>query len=690
MLDPAGAFMRIWDSVILVALLYTAVIVPFQIAFSDPGWPWTPPGQPSFNGTAWPDSSSVRVITAWQPSPLWANLCWVADRFCDAAFSLDILFTFNLGVYDTTMTRLTTDRRAIALRYLSGAFFLDIVSTIPYDLIVTYSRDALRLSPLRTLRVLKLLRMARSWRVVARLEEMSTAPVAYLRLGKYVLALIFLNHWLACGLHAVAAYEQREDNWESYIFNSRYGIAAADPLVFEPTASQVYTEALLWAIGGNPNQIQMQSNVERGYSICAIVVLNGAVAYMVGQLFAIIDQMGKRNKAYEEALDELNLFIDEKHIPRQLSGRLRAYFRLQHPHQKHALDSWTEVLTAMPTVLRSEVVEVMGGAESVKQVPYFSKLPHNLLLQLAVDLKHVAYPPCEVLVRRGDDARAGALHVLVRGVVVTHSVTTTRILPSSVTTTILGEEALWPGPGLVGATATSLTSVEVHTISVAHLLGLLGAFQAAGANADCTYLVAKEGRRRWLRSKIGILVPAVRRVNQLLRKRLAHHHNREVTILDLLDAAEGRHEAEAASQAAEALSRRSVDKMSEAAAAAGERGASVVEAPHERRHPPHPWHPAPDWPSTAAYVMPASLVLLVVSRCAPAKYFQAQNAARRIQRCFRKWRMRRKFHRLRKALQREKQMSELLRGGRLGHSVAALAATSEALSARIPSLRLDS
>ena len=234
MLDPAGALMRIWDSVILVALLYTAVIVPFQIAFSDPGWPWTPPGQPSFNGTAWPDSSSVRVITAWQPSPLWANLCWVADRFCDAAFSLDILFTFNLGIYDATMTRLTTDRRAIALRYLSSVFFLDVVSTIPYDLIVLYSRDALRLSPLRTLRVLKLLRMARSWRVVARLEEISTAPVAYLRLGKYVLALIFLNHWLACGLHAVAAYEQREDNWESYIFNSRYGALLSRPPGFSP------------------------------------------------------------------------------------------------------------------------------------------------------------------------------------------------------------------------------------------------------------------------------------------------------------------------------------------------------------------------------------------------------------------------------------------------------------------------
>ena len=133
----------------------------------------------------------------------------------------------------------------LAWRYVSGPFLLDLVSTVPYDLIVSAGNNA-SLAPLRALRILKLLRMARAYRVIRRIEEASSMPVAYLRLGKCFMSLLFTYHWLACGLWAMSAFENRQDNWVTMIFNAKYGVPAADPLVFEPTPSQIYTEALLW------------------------------------------------------------------------------------------------------------------------------------------------------------------------------------------------------------------------------------------------------------------------------------------------------------------------------------------------------------------------------------------------------------------------------------------------------------
>ncbi len=388
-----------------------------------------------------------------------------------------------------------------------------------------------------------------------------------------------------------------------------------------PTASAVYTEALLWALGGNPNQLVMQTNGERAYSMFAIMIIGCLTAYIVGAFFSIIDMLNKRDKMYEEALDELNMFIETKRLPHDLSTRLRAYFRLQNPSgDKGTLDSWSDVLKAMPTVLRSEVVATIGGSEWVTRVPYFSALPHALLVQLAVELKHISFPPCETLLKAGDDARVGALMVLHKGVLVTHSALHTQILPSSLSIVMVGEEALWPGSGLAVATMTSLTAVDVHSIQVAHLQALLATTPGFEGS------VVRQGRRRWLHHKVRILVPAVRRVVALVAERAADPTSRPPSILELLSAAEGQHFTDAA------LSVHALD------------GARNKRPGLDR---------IVGRELSSLYVIPPALALLIVARTSPELYARARVAAAKVQRAWRAWRIRRKFQRMRAMLLKE-------------------------------------
>ena len=82
-------------------------------------------------------------------------------RVVDVVFIVDIFVNFNTGFYDAG-NNLVMDRQRISDRYITSWFSIDVISSIPLDLIfressVTDSVSALRLTKL--LRMFKLMKM---------------------------------------------------------------------------------------------------------------------------------------------------------------------------------------------------------------------------------------------------------------------------------------------------------------------------------------------------------------------------------------------------------------------------------------------------------------------------------------------------------------------------------------------------
>ena len=154
-----------------------------------------------------PPPENTRVAPAFQ------DALFALNRVCDLLFLGDILLQFNLAFVDGATQRVERARRSIAWRYVCGSFVVDVVSTIPFDLISTLvdaggdaeQQSALR--AMRALRLIKLLRLARLGRVFRRLQEDVHIPSGYITLLKFFMATLLLTHWLACGLHMVVQFE---------------------------------------------------------------------------------------------------------------------------------------------------------------------------------------------------------------------------------------------------------------------------------------------------------------------------------------------------------------------------------------------------------------------------------------------------------------------------------------------------
>jgi len=92
----------VWDVWILILLLFVSMIVPFRLAFTD--------------------SEDLG----------WLIYYTVTDCF----FFIDIILTFFTSITDSQKVYEIVDKRVIARSYLTGWFWVDVISILPLDLIL--------------------------------------------------------------------------------------------------------------------------------------------------------------------------------------------------------------------------------------------------------------------------------------------------------------------------------------------------------------------------------------------------------------------------------------------------------------------------------------------------------------------------------------------------------------------------
>ena len=195
-LHPYSHFMSSWDCVTTLALLFTAAITPFEVAFLPR-----------------PETPSEGLF--------------VVNRILDAIFIVDMLFSFFI------MYKVSSESAAgtiweyrlhkVAAHYLRGWFLLDLLSIIPsaFDILPFYtvaydSASTLRVGRVvRCTRLIKLLRLARSSRLVKRWRTRVSTTFATLTLCKLGSMLLVITHWLACvlRLQTVFATDGETGTW---------------------------------------------------------------------------------------------------------------------------------------------------------------------------------------------------------------------------------------------------------------------------------------------------------------------------------------------------------------------------------------------------------------------------------------------------------------------------------------------
>ena len=398
-INPNSRFVLWWDQTIMIALLYTAFVTPFEVAFV----------------------------------PVESTASFVINRVVDVTFALDMVITFFMPFRTTPKAggAWVYDNRAIACAYLKGWFTLDLVTTVPIGTIVkaaspsTTEGSTAIFRSLRVLRVVKLARLLRASRILKRWQDYIGLSFAMLSLIRFLILIIVLAHWLACAWGYIgsssdgptaANASSAEEAWVSYAhsditWRTKAGVDSGNP--FDVYAVALYVS--LNNIFGSSCEINPANYFEFYMQSIMMIVGASVWAYVIGSACGLIATIDPALIEHRQTMDELNFFVYDQGMPTDLSVKLRTYFR--NTLHLHRARRYERLLLEMSTRLRGDASYNMAK-RSLRAVSYLSDpdLEPEFLSHVAVRFRLSVYSrleqvPCVNLfiIERGVVAKNGTL-----------------------------------------------------------------------------------------------------------------------------------------------------------------------------------------------------------------------------------------------------------------------------------------
>uniref|UniRef100_A0A3B3VMM9 Potassium voltage-gated channel subfamily H member 7-like n=1 Tax=Poecilia latipinna TaxID=48699 RepID=A0A3B3VMM9_9TELE len=440
-------FKAVWDWLILLLVIYTAIFTPYSAAFL-------------LNDL----EEQKRRVCGYSCSPL--N---VVDLMVDIMFIVDILINFRT-TYVNSNEEVVSHPAKIAIHYFKGWFLIDMVAAIPFDLLIFGSgsdETTTLIGLLKTARLLRLVRVAR------KLDRYSEYGAAVLMLLMCIFALI--AHWLACIWYAIGnvekPYLEHKIGWLDNLGVSigkkyNYSDPSSGPSIKDKYVTALYfTFSSLTSVGfGN---VSPNTNSEKIFSICVMLIGSLMYASIFGNVSAIIQRLYSGTARYHLQMLRVKEFIRFHQIPNPLRQRLEEYF--QHAWTYTNGIDMNMVLKGFPECLQADICLHLNKS-LLQECKAFRGATKGCLRALAMRFKTTHAPPGDTLVHSGDVLTA--LYFVSRGSI--------EILKDDIVVAILGKNDifgemihLFAKPGKSCADVRALSYCDLHTIQREEILEVL-------------------------------------------------------------------------------------------------------------------------------------------------------------------------------------------------------------------------
>ena len=158
-----------WEVFVIVLAIYNSFYIPFEISFE-------------------PDElNSIKFL--------------ILNTIIDVMFGIDIFINFRTTFYHPVTGDEISDLKIIKTSYCRGRFFLDLLSTVPFDNIFQIFSDA-GSGVLALFSLLKLFRVNRLGRIIARLNVSEDAKNS-LKLFQLIFFIIMYIHCSGCAWYSI-------------------------------------------------------------------------------------------------------------------------------------------------------------------------------------------------------------------------------------------------------------------------------------------------------------------------------------------------------------------------------------------------------------------------------------------------------------------------------------------------------
>ncbi|XP_072049029.1 potassium voltage-gated channel unc-103-like isoform X2 [Amphiura filiformis] len=397
-------FKAVWDWVVLLLVVYTAIFTPYAAAFllkDDER-------RAKLNKEA--ETRAGEGFTSSYTGPL-----VVVDLFVDIMFVFDIFINFRTTYVDEHKGEVVSDPARIAKHYLKGWFVIDVLAAVPFDLILfgiaTDEKTTTTMGLLKTFRLLRLLRVAR------RLDQYSQyAPAVVLLL---MCGFTLAAHWFACMWYAIGEHERPNSvtyGWLDQLSNDvqepyKNDTTGGPSLEAKYVTSLYFTLTTLTTVGfGN---VAPNTDAEKLFAICMMLVGSLMFACIFGNMTAIIERLYEGMARYHQQISLVKGFVKFHNVPNPLRRRLQEYFKHAWVYSNgNDITEVDEVMKDFPDFLQADI-SMHLNRNLLNNSAAFRGVNHGCLRALSMKFVTTHTAPGDILLHRGDNL--GNMYFISRG-----------------------------------------------------------------------------------------------------------------------------------------------------------------------------------------------------------------------------------------------------------------------------------
>ncbi|XP_009616641.1 potassium channel KAT3 isoform X2 [Nicotiana tomentosiformis] len=372
-ISPFDPRYRAWEMFLLILVIYTAWITPFEFAFL----------KYKIDGFV------------------------IFDNIVNCLFAIDIFLTFFMAYLHPESYILVDDPKKIAIRYLSTWFMFDVCSTVPFHAFLFIDHKKSDGVGFKLLSMLRLWRLRRVSALFARLEKDIRFNYFWTRYAKLISVTLFAVHCAGCFNYVIAdRYPDTKKTW----------IGASNPNFKEESLWDRYITSLYWSIvtltTTGYGDLHAENTREMLFDIFYMLFNLGLTSYIIGNMTNLVVHKTGYTRNFRDKVEAAQEFAKRNQLSPRIQDQILSHICLKFKTEALQQD---ETLNVLPKSIKTSIANYLF-IPIVQNISLFQGVSRDMLFQLVPEMEAEYFPPKEDVILQNEAPTE--LYIIVTGAVI--------------------------------------------------------------------------------------------------------------------------------------------------------------------------------------------------------------------------------------------------------------------------------